>query len=136
MNNKTTLTKLYFLLAAVDGNIKPKEQAVGNAMCAVEGIGEAEFSHQLQELKTKNSALLFNESINELKRMNRDEQVRSIAWMCMIANADGFMEKVEWQLIYKVYHKELTLPLEDVLEVQKKLGVASRPYLMAVSHAA
>lgn len=132
MKNKTTLSKLFFLLASVDGNIRLKEQAVGNAMCAVEGIREDDFSTMLQVYKAKNSAQIFSESIAELKKMSREEQIRSIAWMCMIANADGFMERVEWQLIYKVYHKELNLPLEEVLEVQKKLGTACRPYLMAI----
>ncbi len=136
MKNKNTLSKLYFLLASVDGSIKPKEEAVGAAMCTVEGISDREFAAMLKELMTKNSAHIFTESINELKNMTREDQIRSIAWMCMIANADGFMEKVEWQLIYKVYHKELNLPLEEVLGVQKKLGIVSRPYLMAASHAA
>jgi uncharacterized tellurite resistance protein B-like protein len=131
MKNKATLSKLFFLLASVDGSIKPKEEAIGTAMCSVEGIGKDEFAAMLQNLRTKNAGHIFTESINELKKMSREDQVRSIAWMCMIANADGFMEKVEWQLIYKVYHKELNLPLEEVLNVQKTLGTLSRPYLMA-----
>ncbi len=132
MKNKTTLSRLFFLLANVDGNIKPKEEAIGDAMCSVEGIKKEDFTMMLQLLKTKNPTLIFNESISELRKVNREEQIKAIAWMCVIANADGFMERIEWQLIYKVYHKELNLPLEEVLEVQKKLGIASRPYLLAL----
>ncbi len=133
MKHKATLSKLYFLLASVDGSIKPKEEAIGTAMCKVEGISKEDFAAMQQDLRTKNAGVIFTESIQELKKMNREEQVRCIAWMCMIANADGFMEKVEWQLIYKVYHKELNLPLEEVLAVQKTLGEVSRPYLMAAA---
>ncbi len=132
MKHKTTLSKLFFLLANVDGTIKPKEEAIGDAMCSVEDIKKEDFTMMLQLLKTKNPTQIFNESISELRKMNRDEQIKAIAWMCVIANADGFMERIEWQLIYKVYHKELNLPLDEVLEVQKKLAIASRPYLMAL----
>lgn len=136
MKNKTTLLKLYFLLASVDGTVKPKEEAIGDAMCSVESIEPRTFAETLVVLKTENRAPILTESIKELKSMSRAEQVRCIAWMCVIANADGFMEKVEWQLIYKIYHKELNLPLEEILGEQKKLNVASRPYLMTVSCAA
>lgn len=136
MKNKTTLSKLYFLLASVDGTVKPKEEAIGGAMCSVEGIEARTFAETLLVLKTENRNLILSESIKELKTMSHADQVRCIAWMCVIANADGFMEKVEWQLIYKIYHKELNLPLEEVLGEQKKLGAASRPYLMTVSCAA
>ncbi len=136
MKNKTTLSKLYFLLASVDGTVKPKEEAIGDAMCSVEGIEARVFAETLLVLKSENRAVILNESIKALKSMSRAEQIRCIAWMCVIANADGFMEKVEWQLIYKIYHKELNLPLEEILGEQKKLGAASRPYLMTVSCAA
>jgi hypothetical protein len=36
------------------------------------------------------------------------------------ANADGFMDKDEWQLNYSIYHNELKLRLDDVLRVQRK----------------
>jgi uncharacterized tellurite resistance protein B-like protein len=57
-----------------------------------------------------------------LKQLNYKQQVRIIAWMCVIANADGFMDRGEWQLIYKIYHKELNLPLHDIFAVQKELN--------------
>jgi hypothetical protein len=39
----------------------------------------------------------------------------------VIANADGFMDKTEWQFIYKVYHKELGLNLDEIMKTQKEL---------------
>jgi len=42
--------------------------------------------------------------------------------MCVVANADGFMDRAEWQLIYKIYHKELGLPLNEIFSVQKELN--------------
>lgn len=136
MKKKTTLSKLFFLLASVDGSIKPKEEAIGDAMCSVEGIEPPTFAEMVKGLTAENRTLILSKAITELKSMSRADQVRCIAWMCMIANADGFMEKAEWQLIYKIYHKELNLSLEEILNEQRNLGKASRPYLMAVSCAA
>jgi hypothetical protein len=36
------------------------------------------------------------------------------------------MDKAEWQFIYKIYHKELNLPLDDIMEVQKELSKLTR----------
>ena len=46
--------------------------------------------------------------------------------MCVLANSDGFMDKAEWQFIYKIYHKELNLPLDSIMEVQKELAKHTR----------
>ena len=43
--------------------------------------------------------------------------------MCVIANSDGFMDKEEWILIYKIYHTELKLSLDEVLKIQKELNM-------------
>jgi hypothetical protein len=40
----------------------------------------------------------------------------------VLANADGFMDRNEWQLIYQIYHKELALPLSEIFTVQKELN--------------
>jgi hypothetical protein len=57
-----------------------------------------------------------------LKNLNVKQQIRIIAWLCVVANADGFMDRGEWQLIYNIYHKELNLPLHDIFAVQKELN--------------
>jgi len=48
-------------------------------------------------------------------------QIRTIAWLCLIANSDGFMANEEWQFIYKTYFHELKLSREKILEEQKIL---------------
>jgi hypothetical protein len=53
--------------------------------------------------------------------------------MCVLANSDGFMDKSEWQFIYKIYHKELHLALDDIMHVQKELSLMTRDNLFASS---
>jgi hypothetical protein len=42
--------------------------------------------------------------------------------MCVIANSDGFMDKEEWVLIYKIYNTELNLSLDDIMKTQRELN--------------
>ena len=121
MNHKTVITKLFFLLVNADNSVNEKELTLGRQMALLEGISLEEFSSQQQLYKSKAASVLFSECLSELKKLHRKLQIRCIAWMCVIANSDGFMDKAEWQFIYKIYHKELQLPLNEIMKVQNEL---------------
>ena len=122
MNYNILIARLYFLLVYADGSVNEKEISIAKQMAKVEGLNEEEFDVQMKLLKSKDKDALFTESMVGLKQLSYKQQVRIIAWMCVIANADGFMDRGEWQLIYKIYHKELNLPLHDIFAVQKELN--------------
>lgn len=126
MNFKSTIVQLYFLMIYTDGKVNQGEIELGKKMIQAEGITELEFNSQLEVLKGKDIAKVYNESLANLKRLTQVQQIRCIAWLCVLANSDGFMDKSEWQFIYKVYHKELQLPLDSIMEVQKKLNLQTR----------
>lgn len=121
MNHKQTLIKLYHLLVSADGTINEKEVVAGKQMIKAEGINEFEFDRIIDNLKKRNASVLYSECIEELKRLDNDKQIRCIAWLSLIANSDGFMDKTEWHFIYKLYHVELGLQLDDVMKKQKDL---------------
>jgi len=116
------LSKLYFLLAYADGTVNEKESATAKHMVKTEVINEADFKTLMDALKTKNKESLYTESIQAIKKLDQKQQIRIVAWLCVVANADGFMDRTEWQLIYKIYHKELDLPLNHIFAVQKELN--------------
>ncbi|HEY0770382.1 MAG TPA: TerB family tellurite resistance protein [Sphingobacteriaceae bacterium] len=122
MTYNTLLTRLYFLLVYADGSVNDKELSTARQMVRVEGFNEEEFNAQIKLLKSKDKDGLYAETMMALKQVSLKDQVRIIAWMCVIANADGFMDRSEWQLIYKIYHKELNLPLHLIFAVQKELN--------------
>jgi len=124
MNFKEVLTKLYFILICSDGNVNEKEVSFGRKMVETEGIDEQFFFSQIKLLEVNHQQSMLPEAIVNLKKLTRDEQVRCIAWLCVIANADGFMDKAEWQMIYRLYHKELSLPLDEIMKIQKTLASA------------
>ncbi len=131
MTYKTILTQLYFILINADGHVNEHEWSSGKNLVAAEGLEEEEFRVQLELLKSKSKPLLLEECIKSLKKLDRNRQIRMIAWLCVVANGDGFMDRSEWQLIYKIYHKELHLPLEEIFKVQKELNRQSREKTLA-----
>ena len=116
------LSKLYFLLVYADGSVNEKEAATAKHMIKTEVINESDFKTLMEALKSKNKEALFTETLQAAKKLDLKQQIRIVAWLCVVANADGFMDRAEWQLIYKVYHKELNLPLHDIFAVQKDLN--------------
>lgn len=120
MDFHSVITQLYYLLIYADGNVNEKEVALGKQMAKIEHIDS--FESKLEKLKENKTTNLLAASINTLKKLDRKLQIRSIAWMCVIANSDGFMDKEEWALIYKIYHTELDLTLNEIMEAQKELN--------------
>ena len=135
MNYKSVITRLYFLLINSDGKVNHGEISLGKKMMQAEGIVETEFNSQLESLATKPQADIYKECLRDLKGLKQEQQVRSIAWMCVLANSDGFMDRAEWQFIYKIYHKELHLALDDIMHVQKELSLMTRDNLYTSSFA-
>lgn len=122
MDYKTTLASLYYLLIFADGNVNDRELARGKQMMEAEGVDITKFDEQLAVFKTKNISTLYTECVAALKKLEKNLQIRSIAWLCVIANSDGFMDKEEWILIYKIYHTELKLSLDEIMKTQKELN--------------
>jgi|SRR6478609_1199601 len=123
MNFKSILTNLYFLLIYADGKVNDREVSLGKKMMVAEGFEDKGFEASLEALKTKDKSVLFNECVKALKKLEVKAQIRCIAWLCVIANSDGFMDKEEWVLIYKIYHTELKLSLDDVMKTQRDLNM-------------
>lgn len=133
MNFKTTLANLYYLLVHADDIVNEREVAIATQMTKIEGIAEKDFSLTMDLLRNRNPSNIYSESIEELKKLNHEKQVRCIAWLCVVANADGFMDKEEWKFIYKIYHIQLGLSLDEIMKVQKELNVLSREKSAVIS---
>lgn len=119
---KLVLTSLYYLIICADENVNEKEMELGNRMMAAEKIDEKFFNSHLNSLKTMDRQVIFEQCLTLLRNLDAKTQTRCMAWMCVVANGDGFMDKEEWTLIYNIYHKELRLPMNDIMEHQKELN--------------
>lgn len=114
------------MLVYADGTLNEREIAQGKLLMVMEGIEENEFNSLMETLKSKNQATLLTDSLAALKKLGRKQQIRCVAWLCVVANADGFMDKTEWHFIYNIYHKSLNLPLDEIMAVQKQLNQMGR----------
>jgi uncharacterized tellurite resistance protein B-like protein len=121
MKHMSVLAKLYYVLIHADTKTSAREVAIGRQMVRHEGFSEAGFNKEVAALACREPDAIYKEIVEALKRLDKALQTRCIAWMCIIANADGFMDKKEWQLIYKLYHKDLALPLDQIMKVQNEL---------------
>ena len=122
MDFKTTVASLYFLLIHADGDVGEKEMVRGKQMMKAEGIDEAKFNALIEKLKIRKQEEIYRDCMVALKKLDTKSQIRCIAWLCVVANADGFMDKKEWMLIYKIYQSELSLKLDDIMSTQKDLN--------------
>jgi uncharacterized tellurite resistance protein B-like protein len=122
MDYRETITGLYYLVICADGSVDDKELLLGKKMIAAEGFDEQKFESAILGFKTKDKTQLYRECLGGLQKMDKQKQIRVISWMCVIANSDGFMDKEEWMLIYKLYNNELGLSLDDIMKTQKDLN--------------
>lgn len=121
MTPDSALVKLYYLLVHADGELNEREAVLGSHMIRIEGIKEAEFKSMIHSLADRDREAVFAEGIFALKKLDHQKKVRYVAWLCLVANADGFMDKKEWQFIYRIYSTELKLNLDEIMKVQKEL---------------
>jgi uncharacterized tellurite resistance protein B-like protein len=105
-----------------DGKIEERELMQGRKMVKAEGIDENKFETLIKNYTAKDKEHLYNECVSGLKMLDQQRQIRCLSWMCVIANSDGFMDRDEWILIYKIYNNELGLSLDDIMKTQRELN--------------
>lgn len=111
--------QLLFLIVYADNFVHDREIFLAKNMSLMAGF-ESDLSEGFKSLSANDRYQLFEESIAELKTLPKEMQTQTVAQLCIVANADGFMDKDEWQLIYNIYHSELKLRLDNVLRVQRQ----------------
>lgn len=113
--------KLYYLLTYADGELHEKEREMGERMLGHDVVTGEKFNNQISFLEASDKQVIFDDCMRELKTFSKNDQINTLAWMCLVANADGFMDKNEWDLIYRIYHKALSLDLKEITDRQKEL---------------
>lgn len=121
MNYQAILTNLYFTLIYADGKLNEKERQLSQKMIKAEKLDPEAFKAQIELLKSSDLKVVYTKTIEHLRKLKPVDQIRCVAWLCMAANIDGFMDKTEWMFIYKIYSKELNLKLDDIMKVQRDL---------------
>lgn len=116
-NFREGLSSLYFLLICADNVIDPREVRMGKNMLRIEDIGEDWFFEQIDLYSNMSKKGVYDFCLKALRRCDQEHQLRCIAWMSLIARADGVRSQEELDLIYRIYHDEFHLPMDSILEV-------------------
>lgn len=111
--------QLLFLIVHADNVVHDREIFLAQNLSTLNGFEGSTLLDEFNALEKVDRYQLLENSVVELKKLPKEAQVNAIAALCIVANADGFMDKEEWQLIYSVYHNELRLKLDDVLKSQR-----------------
>jgi uncharacterized tellurite resistance protein B-like protein len=121
MNPNATIAQLFYLFISADGKVDDREMEMGKVLINMEQLNSKLFNNELArlELEVVDREQLFKDCAAVLKRLENKVQIRYIAWMCLIANSDGFMDGEEWKLVYRFYHTELSLSHSSLMAEQK-----------------
>ncbi len=120
-NYTESLVSLYHLVSSADGKVSSMEEKLCKLMIESEEISEAQYDSVMQGFDNLSSTAAYSKTITALKKCDIDCQTRILAWARRIANADGYMAKEEWALIFKIYKKELDLNLKDIISCELPL---------------
>jgi len=115
------ISSFYYLMICADGIIDRRELQWGNIMLEAEKIDKKDFNSRLDQYSTIDKDIILESCLQALKKCSTALQLRCVAWMGLIANADGFMAPKEWELIFTIYSHELELDLKNILDMQKEL---------------
>ena len=121
MDTYKVAAELFYLLVMADGHVHDKESVMGETMVRSEGFDQQLFDEAVENASIKGCNQLLKGCVRGLKELPVQDQERLLAWMCLIANADGFMDNKEWSVIYRIYHDELKLDRESIFRMQRTI---------------
>lgn len=117
---KKTLIKAYYYLIIVDGKVDPKELSFGLRMIDEEGIDRENFEELLDTFNNESSHKVKESLIEDIKLLSKEEQIKIVAYMSNLADADGITDVSEKDIIHDLYH-ELHLDFKEITNARQYL---------------
>ncbi len=115
------LSSLYYLLICADRTIDTRELDMGKTMIEMEELDINHFYSKIDRYSTEPDKYVYNTCIHSLNHCSEEEKIRSLAWMKLIANADGNLDGKEFSLIQDICINEFNLSLNQVLKKEEAL---------------
>lgn len=115
------LTRLLFLVAFVDGEDDPEEIKMIQKIACYFNYNAESVLIDYNFLKTQQVSVVHDFTKQELISIKQDLQIKYIASLLILANADKKMDQKEWKFIHGLYKKMLNLDFNLILETQKMI---------------
>ena len=114
------LISAYYYILIADGMVDRKELSFGNLMIEKEKINKADFEDKLDELSDRDVDQIREEIKHSLKNQPHEKQLKIVAYMVKIADADGVKDPHEMTSIQRIM-QGLNLHVNDIIKAKRDL---------------
>jgi uncharacterized tellurite resistance protein B-like protein len=123
--DKSTFQKafahLYYLMLSADRVANLSELVVGNKIIEFEDFDKSSVMKQIDHISAIPRNQAINESIDLLKSISKEDQLKCLAYVKMIAMSDGSFDESESDLLHNIGSNELNILPQEIDAIEKKL---------------
>lgn len=123
--HKSTFQKafanLYYLMLSADRVANLSELVVGNKIIEFEDFDKSSVMKQIDLISAIPRNQAINESIDLLKSISKEDQLKCLAYVKMIAMSDGSFDESESDLLHNIGSNELNILPQEIDAIEKKL---------------
>lgn len=118
---------LYYLMLSADRIADPSELALGNKIIKYEGFEKTEVMEQIDRLSSVSRNQVIEDCISLLRSISRDDQLKCLAYVKMIAMSDGSFDESESNLLHNIGTNELNVMPPEINKLEKQLQQKINP---------
>ena len=124
-NELTQLEKafahIFYLVLAADKVVDLNELSLGSKIMKLEKLDKQAIMREVDMLGSMSKREVFTEAVALLKSISKPEATRYIAYLNMIAESDGSLDKSELTLINEFPVSDFGITEQEVFTTQRKL---------------
>jgi len=123
--NKSTFQRafahLYYLMLSADRVANINELEVGSKIIEFEGFEKDSVMQQIDLLSAVSRDQAMDDSLALLRSISREDQIKCLAYVKMIAMSDGSFDQTESDLLHNIGSNELNILPQEIDATEKKL---------------
>ena len=112
---------LYFLMLSADNIADPAELKFGTKILEIEKIDQKSTMKKIDFLGTLPRETVFENARKILKGLERNDQLKCLAYIKLIAKTDGDLDTSEIDLINNLTNNEIAISMKEISEMERKL---------------
>ena len=112
---------MYFLMLSADKIAHMDELDLGNKIMGIENFDKIEVMKELDRLSAVPRDEVLIQTINLLKSVSREEQLKALAYAKMIGKVDGSFDENESDLLYQIGTNMLNIKLSEIADMEEAL---------------
>ena len=115
---------LYFLMLSADNVADIKELELGKKIIRIEKLNYKEVMTQMDQLTKVPRNEIFREAVQLLKKISKEDQLKCLAYIRLIAKIDGAYDEREQELLHEIGLNEMKVSMQEISDTEKELDKA------------